>query len=254
MKLKKHLPSKRNVIVLSLLGALFASATIIFVWFSVQNTAFTKQFTAYRDDVRKVLTEAKTTFKTLKDTNDVSGRQKALVALAASLRAKKAPQPPAILGVSLGADNIRAQSARLGVATKSYADDLDKTTAYVDYQQQVVVKLQLLSLKSAANYDQLVALAEAWQQTTTSISAIAPPAELKEVAATLVQKASAMQPIIVSLADLYKKNDEAGFIAKQAELTAAAAAFKPIGEQLAGIAAGIDATAATNLANIYKNL
>jgi hypothetical protein len=253
MKIKR---SHRNKYVLIALGLWFVLAIGFFAWLGVQANAYRSQATTYADQVKHILTDANSSLKRAHDEANPTATRDALVALATHLEAKRKllPSAPSILGQHIGADDTYNKQSRLDVAISVYAADLSGAAEFIDYQQKTTLDLQLLTLKSAGNAEQIVALAAAWEETIATVTNRPPPNQLKEVRATLLQKLSEAKSCITQMGDLYKNNDEAGFKAKYAELGTTIAALKPIGEQITAVAAHIDAQLANDAANIAKNL
>ena len=246
----------RNKIVLISLGVMYMLAIAVFAWFGVQNIQYRTRFAKYRQDVSVAVAAAPEVFKQFKEAPDVTAHAAALESLSATIsqKIKEAPPVPNLAGLSLGTDGERAKLSRIQFAADAFTVKLKEEAAFVAYQSQVAHNLQTLSLKNAGNHDQIVALAAEWQRSIEFVKQSVTPVKLSEFSATLMQKMASIQAVVLQLAELYKADDEAGFIAKQKELTAAVAGLKPLGEQITAASSALDAELAKAFATLRQNL
>jgi hypothetical protein len=253
MKLRKP---QRNLYVLLGLGAWFLLAAGFFVWSGVQAHGYRDQTKTYTTQTKQILTDANGDLKRAHDEANPAVTRETLLQLATNLEAKRKqlPTAPGVFGFRVGADDAYNRLSRLDAAIAIYAADLRAAVVYIEYQQKTALDLQLLTLKSAGNAQQITELANAWSDVITTVTDRVPLIQLKEVSATLLQKLGEAKTIVTQLGDFYKANDEAGFKAKYDELRATIAALKPIGDQIVVVGAQIDAQLAKDMANIAKNL
>jgi hypothetical protein len=253
VKLRRQ-PHKRHRMVMMGLAVWFVLAAGVFTWFSVQNGSYRSQFATYLQDVRTTVTAAPALLKQQKEANVPADTAENLRRFAATVsqKVKDGPTAPRLFGLSMGTDGERAKQVRLQAAADDFAADVKEVAAFVEYQDVIARNLQTLSLKDAHSHDQIVALAAAWQQSVEVIQKTQSPSKMAEVTATLTQKMSEAKMIIDQLATLYKANDEPGFTAKQKELTAVIAAFKPLGQQIVTVSTALDTELAQSYARLQK--
>lgn len=248
--------SNRNKIIFITLGVMYALAITVFAWFGVQNIEYRTQFAKYSQELGVVVGAAPEVFKQFKEAPDVTTHTAALKSLAATVSQKveEAPSAPSFWGFGLGTDSERAKMSRIRAAAHAFTTKLKEEATFVTYQSQIAHNLQALSLKNAGNHAQIVALAAEWQRSIEYIEQFPTPVKLKEFSATLVQKMASIQVVVAQLAELYKANDEAGFIAKQKELASAVADLKPLAEQITAASKALDAELAEAFAILRQNL
>lgn len=247
---------KRNKTVLRVLAVWFAIVTLGFSWIAFKNHEYRAQFSTYKTEVNNVLSTANQSLLAVKDSEDPLARAVPLKELAQKLEEKQtqAPLPPALFGVHLGTDAEFRQQARITESAGRAAGDLRAIAHYIEFQRQTTVSLQLLSLKSATNHEQIVELAGAWQQVAASVEEVEPSVHFKEPTLALGEKIKIIQQIIAQLGELYKANDEQGFAAKKNSFVSAINDLQAVGQQFAEKAKALDADLAENMARLRQNL
>jgi pterin-4a-carbinolamine dehydratase len=242
--------------VLIALAVWLGVATLLFVWAGFQSATYRARFNEFASGVRSSLEGAPEHIKQAKDADDTTAISAALASLSATLsqKADHAPEIANVFGVQIGVDaEVRKQTAIVGTA-KEASLTLKQTADFIDFQSKLARSLQSLSLKDASNYEQTIALANAWQETANTLQHATKPPQVTEVSATLLQKMIVVESRIRELAELYKQSDASGFAAKQKELATIIDEIKPLGAKITEISTSLDSQLQRTLSALRQNL
>jgi len=231
-------------------------AALLFTWAALQNAGYRAQYSAFRSDIKKALDAAPAQVKQAKDVGDSAAVGAVLSNLSTTLSQKSdsAPALPNIAGLRIGIDAEARRQTTIVSELKNTSQSLKQAAEYIDFQGKIARSLQALSLKDAGNYDQIIALANAWKEAANTLQHVSKPVQLAEVSATLLQKMIVAESRIRELAELHKQNDTAGFTAKQKELAAIIDEIKPLGTKIAEISASIDSQLQRSIRALRQNL
>lgn len=231
-------------------------AALLFTWATFQNASYRGQYNAFKSDINKALDAAPAQVKQAKDTSDSAAVSAVLSNLSTTLSQKSdsAPAVPNMAGLRIGIDAEARRQTAIVAELKNTSQTLKQAADYIDFQSKIARSLQALSLKDAGNYDQIIALANAWKEAANTLQHASKPGQLTEVSATLLQKMVVAESRIRELAELHRQNDMAGFSAKQKELATIIEEIKPLGTKIAEISASIDSQLQYSIRALRQNL
>ena len=248
--------TRRNGIVAIAFGVWFLIWVAVFTWFGVLAAQYRERLRVYAADFGVELTKGQDVLAQHIAAHDTDASAAVLKQMAATVSQKTdhAPQLPTVLGVHMGLAAERNRRAEIQSATKTYAVTLTEMADCLAYQQTLAHRLQVLSLKDAGDYRQIVDLANTWREHANQLQAEKKPQKFAAITAALAQKMFTAEAHIRAMADLHKQNDTAGFSTKRDQLAAIIASFSEQGDQVATVLIALDAQAAADFTKLDRSL